>query len=86
MLVLHCCWEDIPGGGINRHFQLVLPAKLVNDILECLHNTLVGGHMGERKTMEKVRACFYQLGQRRERYRNCASCTSRKSPSPLELR
>eukprot|EP00731_Ephydatia_muelleri_P009146 Em0004g1484a len=39
-----------PWGGTGRHLQLVLPAKLVNGVLEGLHNTLVGGHMGERKT------------------------------------
>eukprot|EP00731_Ephydatia_muelleri_P021893 Em0014g484a len=38
--VLYRCWEDIPGGGTGRHLQLVLPANLVNGVLEGLHNTL----------------------------------------------
>eukprot|EP00731_Ephydatia_muelleri_P030185 Em0021g708a len=91
--VLYRCWEDIPGGGTGRHLQLVLPAKLVNGVLEGLHNTLVGGHMGERKTLEKVRARFYWPGQRKEIEqwcRNCNVCLSRKSPShkaraPMEI-
>eukprot|EP00731_Ephydatia_muelleri_P016076 Em0009g500a len=91
--MLYRCWEDIPGGGTGRHLQLVLPAKLVNGVLEGLHNTLVGGHMGERKTLEKVRARFYWPGQRKEIEqwcRNCNVCLSRKSPShkaraPMEI-
>ena len=91
--MLYRCWEDIPGGGTGRHLQPVLPANLVNGVLEGLHNTLVGGHMGERKTLEKVRARFYWLGQRKEVEqwcRNCNVCLSRKSPShkaraPMEI-
>ena len=91
--VLYRFWEDIPGGGTGGHLQLVLPANLVNGVLEGLHNTLVGGHMGERKTLEKVRAHFYWPGQRKEVEqwcRNCNVCLSRKSPShkaraPMEI-
>ena len=83
-IVLYRCWEHIPGGGTRRHLQLVLPAKLVKGVLEGLHNTLIGGHLGELKTLEKVRARFYWPGQRKEVEkwcRNCAVCNSRKSPS-----
>ena len=51
------------------------------------------GHMGERKTLEKVRARFYWPGQSKEVEqwcRNCNVCLSRKSPShkaraPMEI-
>ena len=80
-------------GVTGRHLQLVLPANLVNGVLEGLHNTLVGGHMGERKTLEKVCACSYWPGQRKEVEqwcRNCNVCLSRKSSShkaraPMEI-
>ena len=51
--MLYRCWEDIPGGGKNRHFQLVLLARLVCDVLEGLHNFLVEEHLGERKSWRK---------------------------------
>lgn len=43
-------------------------ARLVNGVLEGLHNTSihVGGHMGEWKTLEKVHVCFYWPSQRKE--------------------
>ena len=52
-------WEDVPGGGVCKHLQLVLPGNLVKSVLEGLRSTLVGGHMGAAKTLAKVRARFY---------------------------
>lgn len=46
-------WKDIPGGGFH---PIVLPVKLAPDILSGLHDSLVGGHMGAKKTLEKVRS------------------------------
>ena len=57
--VLHRRWEDVPGGGVCKHLQLVLPGNLVKSVLEGLHSTLVGGHMGAAKTLAKVHAQFY---------------------------
>ena len=49
---LHHIWQDIPGGGVGRHLQVVLPASLVKNELEGLHSTLVGEHMVTAKTLE----------------------------------
>ena len=78
---------------MGRHLQLVLPANLVKNVLEGLHSTLVGGHMGAAKTLEKVRARFYWPGQRNDVdmwCKKCAICNSRKAPlgrarAPLEI-
>ena len=43
----------VPGGRVGRHLQLVLPASLVKNVLEGLHSTLVGGHMGAAKNIRK---------------------------------
>ena len=70
--------------GVVQHFKLVLPANSVDGVLEGLHNTLVGGHMGERKPLEKGHGSFYRPDQRKEVKkwcRNCATCTYRKSQS-----
>ena len=90
--VLHRRWEDVPGGGVCKHLQLVLPGNLVKSVLEGLHSTLVGGHMGAAKTLAKVRARFYWPGQKRDVEmwcKGCATCNSRKAPpgrarAPLE--
>ena len=53
------------GGGLNNRLQLVLPSQLVPVVLEGLHSSLVGGHMGVKKTLDKVRCRFYWVGQRK---------------------
>lgn len=88
--VLYRQYEDIQGGGNHKRFQLVLPAAQVPDILAGLHNT--AGHLGAKKTLEKIRCRFYWPGQKKEVERwcsDCIECNSRKSPvknrAPLQL-
>ena len=74
---LYWRWEDTPGGGANKRLKLVLPSKLADHVLTCLH-------MGLRKTLKKVRSHFYWVGQRRDVdtwCNNCNKCWSRKSPN-----
>lgn len=58
------------GDGINRHFQLVLPSKSVNDVLEG-----VGAGTWGRGNPE-VLARFYWPGQRKEVWNNGVMGTS----------
>ena len=45
-----------------KGLQLVLPGNLVKSVLEGLHSTLVGGHMGAAKTLAKVQElCHMQF-------------------------
>ena len=60
--VLYRRWETYRD-GINRHFQLVLPAKSVNDVLEGL---LVGAGTWERGNPGEVLARLYWPSQRKE--------------------
>ena len=80
--ILYHKFKDVLGGGLDPKLQLVLPATLVQDVLTGLHNSPVGGHLGTKKTLEKVRCRFYWPGQRKdvERWcKNCFLCNSRKS-------
>ena len=90
--ILYRQWEDIPGGGTDTRLQLVLPSVWVPDILYGLHDSIIGGHLGSRKTLEKVRCRFYWPGQRHDVEQWCSKClvcNSRKSPpkrrAPLEV-
>ena len=74
--VLYRRWEDIPGKGLNKCLQFVLPQDLVPTVLEQLHNAPSGSHLGVSKTVEKVRRRFYWPGQRRDIERWCAACES----------
>ena len=74
---------------MHTHLQLVLPANLVSEISQGLHNS---GHLGTRKVLEKAHARFYWPGQRKDIDKWChefAVCNSRKSPpkgrAPMEV-
>ena len=82
--LLYRQWEDVPHRGACKRLQLVLPPALVPVVLEELHDSTTGGHLGVTKTLEKVRQRFYWTGQRRDVEdwcRCCPLCISRKSPS-----
>ena len=90
--VLYRRWEDVQGGGVHKRLQLVLPASLVPEVMTGLHNSPTGGHMGVKKTLEKIRARFYWPRQRKDVEQwcsRCQLCTSRKSPikacAPMQL-
>ena len=74
-------WNDVPGGGLHRRLQLLLPASLVPGVLSGLHNSPVGGHAPRvKRTLEKVSMHFYWPGQKKKWCVSCAKCSSRKYP------
>ena len=65
------------------HSQVVLPARLVKEVLLAAHDLPSSGHLGIDKTVEKVRERFYwpTLFNDVSRYcRTCLSCQNRKDP------
>ena len=63
----------------------MFPASLVPGVLSGLHDTPVGGHLGVKKTLEKVQMQFYWPSQEKDVEKwcaSCAKCSSRKSPLP----
>ena len=57
--VLFRWWEDIPRCGNQPTLQFVVPHKLVQCILEALHNHSMAGHIGIAKMLKKVQERFY---------------------------
>ena len=65
--------------------QLVIPQSLRAEVLQELHSGLVDGHLGEDKTMARLRERFYWPGQWadvRDFCRACTICATRKTPVP----
>ena len=91
--ILYRRWEDVPGKGLHKGLQLVLPQQLVTEVLTKLHDATTGGHLGAKKTPERVRTRFYWVGQRRdveEWCKTCQICAARKSEpkkckAPLQI-
>ena len=83
--ILYRRWEDVPGGGAQPRLQLLLPPRMVPEVLHGLHSSPTGGHLGISKTLEKARTRFYWPRQRQdiENWCNqCEMCSSRQSPTP----
>lgn len=75
-------WENNTGNNIT--WQIVIPQKLRPSILQQLHNSVTGGHLGIKKTLSKVRQRYFWYGLRKfvEQWcRTCDICASKKSPS-----
>ena len=49
--------------GRTRILQLIVPQTLHEEVLTELHSGVVGGHLGEEKTMARLRERFYWPGQ-----------------------
>ena len=48
-----------PPDSVTDKIQLILPKKLRRQAFDCLHGTAFGGHLGERKTLGKIKQRFY---------------------------
>lgn len=64
--------------------QLVVPQKFRTDILKHLHEGVTGGHLGQDKTLHKLKERFYWPGHYndvRDWCQTCGACAKRKSPT-----
>ena len=82
-------WESDNGKQVE--YKVVLPKKFRKIVLAELHESKTAGHLGVRKTKEKVQSRYYWVGLSqdvRDFVRLCSLCTRRKSlknrRSPLQ--
>ena len=52
----------------------MVPLQLRNRIMELAHGSIMGGHMGIKKTTDKIQSAFYWLGILGDVTRYCKSC------------
>ena len=77
-------WESEDGQTIT--WQIVIPDKLKASVLQQLHDSVTGKHLGVKKTLSKVRHRYLWYGVRKyvEYWcKKCDICDSRKS-SPVK--
>lgn len=70
--------------GDRKLWQLVVPKKLQEHILEQAHGHRLSGHLMVRKTLSRVRSHYYWSGYRKavEKWcRQCDPCAARKHPN-----
>ena len=65
--------------------QLVVPKSQRADVLRDLHEGVLGGHLGQDKTLGKVKERFYWPGYHndvKDWVNTCQACAARKTPTP----
>lgn len=63
-----------PRSGKKVTRQVVLPKCLRVGVMQVAHDSILGGHLGAQKTVNRVMACFYWPGVLDDIKRYCASC------------
>ena len=79
--ILHRRHEDANG---RSHLQVVAPKVSRSDIMHHLHDGIAGGHLGEAKTLSRLRERFYWPGHAsdvRMWCKTCSHCAARKNPT-----
>jgi transposase InsO family protein len=74
--------EDIE--GMQSWLQPVVPKSCVSEGLSAMHDSPVGGHLGQEKTLEKVRGKFHWFGLRKDVLHwseQCVRCAEAKAPN-----
>ena len=60
--------------GSKTFQQVVLPSKLRNAVMEVAHDSILGGHLGTQKTVDRVLSNFYWPGLHADVTKYCQSC------------
>ena len=70
--------------GSGSYIQFLVPRSLKKDILYQMHNSVLSGHLGRKKTLEKTLQRFYWFGIREDVkiwVKKCDTCASIKTPN-----
>ncbi|PIK58380.1 Retrovirus-related Pol polyprotein from transposon [Apostichopus japonicus] len=79
--VLYRRWESHDGNKVT--YQLVTPRGMREQVIRHLHDKPTAGHMGVKRTLERVQRRFYWHGWRRQVElwtKACVPCQERKQP------
>ena len=69
--VLYRRYEDNQG---SEHLQIIAPAIIRQDILKQLHEGILGGHLGEGKTLSRLKERFHWPGHAGDVGKWCSTC------------
>ena len=80
--LLFRCFE--PDSGGTCHYQLIGPQSLRSTVLEEVHAGVVGGHLGQEKTLARLKERFHWPGHFKDVSdwcKTCVPCATRKTPT-----
>ena len=71
--IVYRVYNDTTRGGADVR-QVVLPESLRKYVMSVAHDAITGGHLGIKKTREKIMCNFYWPGMYEDVARYCRSC------------
>jgi len=80
--ILYRNWESV--NGLERTKLIVVPHSRQEEVLKECHDGESGGHLGIKKTLEKIKTRFYWIGCKQavaSWVRHCDTCTKAKGPA-----
>ena len=80
--VLCRLYTNIAVEGGRTIKQVLVPDSLRQSVMELAHDSIMGGHMGVRKTTDKIMATFYWPGIQGDVTRFCRSCDVCQKTAP----
>ena len=75
-------FKELDDGSIRQ--LLIIPKNMVNTVLKFIHSSVFHGHLGVRKTLDKVKLRFYRPGiklQVSKFIKSCDVCQKVKNPN-----
>ncbi|MEW8545559.1 MAG: reverse transcriptase domain-containing protein [Candidatus Thiodiazotropha sp.] len=72
--------------GSGQHLQFIVPRVMKSDILFQMHDSLLSGHLGTKKTKEKVLQRFYWYALKEDikiHIQKCDICAADKKPTKI---
>ena len=69
--------------GTGSHLQFIVPRSIRPEILQQMHNSLISGHLGQKKTLEKLLQRFYWFNVQENVHMwlmKCDICAATKHP------
>ncbi|MCG8078922.1 MAG: hypothetical protein JAY75_22120, partial [Candidatus Thiodiazotropha taylori] len=72
--ILYRIYEQTRGTTVCEVKQIVVPSVYRKQVMKLAHETIVGGHMGIRKTSDRITASFHWPGIISDATRFCRSC------------
>jgi hypothetical protein len=82
-LLRHFWWTQRGDRRTDTRCQLVVPAELAEAVMRAMHDDILAGHLGEKRTLERIRVHYWWLGmfsQVKKWVRTCPTCQQRNHP------
>ena len=72
--IMYRVFEENKDGYKKTVNQVVVPVKFREHVMSLAHESLMGGHLGQKKTLDRITSSFHWPGISKDVYAYCRSC------------